>query len=626
MQLKGRIFSDFLFLNFSYAFILIYILFILTVYFDYFTKIKPLNLIKNTIIFKIVFTVINYLLEFFSFTTLLWSFNYLILFFIFLSIYLSKKRVYFFLKIVYIITFWSLLSEILSFNFWNIQGLDSPFLLAGLSCFASHLVSAFEFSDLPDPESNDNFNIIPSYSSSDENIPNKQVVSAKNFNSKIDKLNELLKPYLERKEGWGPNNPYDFLKWIIASGYITEDKAEELKTLLKSEMYEEFYSKIPKKLVYGECLNETYIFNGAIYLTEFFAKFILDSNQDNAASFLKNQAQEAGDISFLSAPLIDGTAQIKPVLNSEGEKVYFFCYISDLFNSALKTKYDIDINNKKIIKFDEIKESALWDYFKKYIYHWFIELNVFTYINGSYFFSHNTSMSDFTLGKYMFSAYSSVWEHVREYDILIKSKIWYEHDKGIKFSDLSESTLNEYKELFIKYWLYQILSYNRIDQISVIDAYNENMYDLNILYLELLENILFVQCKILEAYLGIDTVNHFFNSSSLKEEDLLTEAEESVARVLKGKGELYSFKSESDMIFLYNYLYENYKIEIYDKNKDVYDLRREYIVEKYRRISHNDLVKGYEYVLNFDNNINYNSKLNKDNFHKCFFNPNLNKK
>jgi hypothetical protein len=46
----------------------------------------------------------------------------------------------------------------------------------------------------------------------------------------------------------------------------------------------------------------------------------------------------------------------------------------------------------------------------------------------------------------------------------------------------------------------QILSFNRLEQLNQDTKYLVNMYDLNNLYLELLENIIFVQFKILDAY------------------------------------------------------------------------------------------------------------------------------
>jgi len=60
-------------------------------------------------------------------------------------------------------------------------------------------------------------------------------------------------------------------------------------------------------------------------------------------------------------------------------------------------------------------------------------------------------ISEITPIKFMLAMFQSSFDFSEEWDLLVKAKIWYEHHKGIKPSSLPESTLYEYREIFIKF-------------------------------------------------------------------------------------------------------------------------------------------------------------------------------
>ena len=232
---------------------------------------------------------------------------------------------------------------------------------------------------------------------------------------------------------------------------------------------------------------------------------------------------------------------------------------------------------------------------KKNYFFWHIEPNAGFYIND-YLYSQKP-FSELTISKFIFAKYLSAWDYSEEYYILLKAKIWFEDYKGIKKSYLSEATLIEYKQLFIKFWLRQILVFNRLEQLNQGTQYLSNMYDLNNLYLELLENIIFVQFKILDAYWTINTVN----------------------KLIPLKGDLQNINTDSKLIDFYNELYGLFKIEILEKYKDISDIRREYFAERCSYYNYEQILFLYERLIELNEHIEFNSKLNKDNFYKTPF-------
>ena len=123
------------------------------------------------------------------------------------------------------------------------------------------------------------------------------------------------------------------------------------------------------------------------------------------------------------------------------------------------------------------------------------------------------------------------------------------------------------------------------------------MYDLNNLYLELLENIIFVQFKILDAYWTINTVN----------------------KLIPLKGDLQNINTDSKLIDFYNELYEQFKIEILEKYKDISDIRREFFAERCSNYNYEQILFLYERLIELNGHIEFSSKLNKDNFYKTPF-------
>ena len=106
-----------------------------------------------------------------------------------------------------------------------------------------------------------------------------------------------------------------------------------------------------------------------------------------------------------------------------------------------------------------------------------------------------------------------------------------------------------------------------------------NMYDVNNVYLELLENILFVQSKILEGQWTINTIYAYLPS------------------FIESKEVNYEIK----LINFYNNIFALIKKEIVDNYKDVYDLRRSYQVNRFSSnfpMSCEDLNLCFNYINN----------------------------
>ena len=155
--------------------------------------------------------------------------------------------------------------------------------------------------------------------------------------------------------------------------------------------------------------------------------------------------------------------------------------------------------------------------------------------------------------------------------------------------------------LFIKFWVRQIVSYCKPMDIDN-NYFINNMYDVNNVYLELLENILFVQSKILEGQWTINTIYAYLPS------------------FLESKEVNYEIK----LINFYNNIFALIKKEIVDNYKDVYDLRRSYQVNRFHNNYPMDcetLELAYKFVSYFHDPITlgtteFISKLDKDIFKK----------
>jgi hypothetical protein len=521
-----------------------------------------LKILIKTIILKIIIIIIYNLFNLLGIVSYFYLISYFICACIFYGLFFSKDRLISFLILIYILNFWLVISDIsnsLDFNFITYFSLP-----ASSKGWADEL----KFSIFLDRFFNNLDFVGLDYSHESENLI---LISPENLNSKIEKLIQAINTETKRSGGQGPQNPKDFLQWILKSGKISEEESNNLLESSKKNELKNFYKNIPKFLKYAQRMEKIYIYDNKIYLAEFIDSYLhLDKNNI--------------------------------VYNSVGKPFYYFISISDLFNSELKIQ--VDIHNQKIIPMDKIINYEMWNYFKDNYFIWFIELNSAFYINDYIYF--RDTFNNITPNKFMFSKYLSALEYSEEYDILFKCKIWYEHYKGIKHSYLSESILNEYREFFIKFWINQIIEFNNTTRLND-NYYIPNMYDINIVYAELLENIIFAQCKTLEAYFTINTVNNWIYVN----------------------GNLNSINTDSKIIDFYNDLFEKLKTEIIEKYKDVYILRREYFIERWSNSDYDDILLGYENLKLYDSHLNFTSnyKLNKDIFYKTKFPYNsINKK
>jgi len=603
-----------------------------------------------TIVFKIIFTIILGFFDFFSIV----EENYFILINLFIylvviySLYIAEDRLNFCLKLVYIIIFWLIISDIYSFlNLFYFNTILSShpkgrcLLLLSVSVFSGYLFDSLDFLDysnqsLPSELTPKNFTPVlpqgpqettgpkgpqdpsgpflpaallkkgtelrlhtqgdgeqPQFSPSglgglgmsglqgeeegrgvEENPLNS--VTPEKLRSKIEIMDGAIKIEINKTGGKGPNNPEELMSFIRASSFLPEEKINKLLELLKTNGndYKEIYKNIPRFNNYNYGLSSIYVLNNNVYLSETY---------DNVMSF-KDKSN------FVFNPSL---AEV-----TGGNKFFFFISISELLQGT-ELKDKIDIQNKKIIPMDKNKCSDEWDLFKKYWYIWFIEMNPSYYLKFNIWAKGIMHISEITPIKFMLAMFQSSFDFSEEWDLLVKAKIWYEHHKGIKPSSLPESTLYEYREIFIKFWVNQISWFNTPEQLNS-DYYNVNMYDINNVYEELLENILFSQCKVLEAYWTINKLNKLIS--------LNPDAKE--------VGGIETLNTESKRIDFFNKLYEQLKIEIIVKYKDVYDLRRQFIIDRCSRVNYEEFLIAYERVKLLNSVINFDSKINKENLNK----------
>lgn len=474
----------------------------------------------------------------------------------------------------------------------------------------------------------------------------KNLISSENFNLAIDKLfyaiGKEFSRYNNIKETEYAIKWEDLFYWLKTSSILSEKEEyadiEKLSIFLKTKDYNEFYRNIPRFFKYNENFLDYFILNGNVYISEemfdFFhdsdkvksdlildkSKFIFVSNiKANISNYTGNTSltmfleekkiptiNESAEqmINIPQAPLACVASEaIENVLDTNTKKYIFFISISDLFDSNNKIKMEINVKNNNLILNSDLdfkKCNNFWqlDYFKKWYYYWFIELDIKSFLSLNILRKLGINLMDITPDKLMYSMHLTVVEFLEELDILIKAKIWYEHYTGIKYSSLPESTLNEYKHLFIKFWVRQIIAYCKPQNLSDNYYFVTNMYEHNVVYLELLENILFVQSKILEAQWTINTI-YVYLPSYLESKEI---------------------DPETKLINFYNNIFTFLKKEIMENYKDVYDLRRSYKINIFHLdypLSCEDLDYFFKYinrVLGTDTplNIELVSKLKKE--------------
>jgi hypothetical protein len=444
-----------------------------------------------------------------------------------------------------------------------------------------------------------------------------------------------------------------FLKY---SSILSDEDIKNLSLLLKHNNYNEFFKKIPRFLNYPDMLSGIYIFNDNIYLSKVMFDFyhgknsvehlignnkiifVLDKNKSDFSNSIANTTLPSflfeyciptiskSDLEILNnrrevlidmdkiLTLEDSLIDIENLnssLNRDSrdfsggarssaskEEYYFFSSIFDLNNNKLKS--EIDINNNNLISNINLEKcNNYWefDFFKKYYYFWFIEHDIFSFISYNILKKLDFNLSDITPSIFMYAMHLAVVEYLEELDILLKAKIWYEHYTGINTSLLPESTLNEYRNWYLKFWANQIISFCKADDLESTSGFTTNMYDTNIVYLELLENIIFAQSKILEAQWTINTIYRNYDLSDI----------------------LFNNQDETFRINFFNNIFTLFKKNILEEYSEIYDIRRRYQVERFHNnypMNCDDLHKAYLYVKYFNDSSELTSKLNKENFNK----------
>ena len=124
------------------------------------------------------------------------------------------------------------------------------------------------------------------------------------------------------------------------------------------------------------------------------------------------------------------------------------------------------------------------------------------------------------------------------------------------------------------------------------------MYRADVLYLELLENIIFVQSKVLESQWSINYIYSNYDLSELSQN--------------KPGEENNRFK-----INLFKDMFTLFKKEIFYKYEDIYEVRRHYQVFRFHDqypINCQNLNEAYSHINNLVDVFTLNSKLNKVNY------------
>ena len=437
----------------------------------------------------------------------------------------TKKKVNFFLTLTYTLLFWFVFTEILNIIYLNFNTIDSMILdwtgnivlYYFLNCFYNN--SSFEGYSLFSPytllkinpvESDEDVELLGDFKKYSQTVQAEyaesgvQLFNPKKYNGPIDpnifeeKIREMDQAIsLEKNKNkiLSPHNPIVFYKIVLDSGILSDKESQELCIKLfssflhtsntnlnlysYSENNAEFYKNIPNFLYYPERMENYLILDNKVYLSESFANNL---DLDKSEFIIKNN-----------------------------KKWLFLISVPDLFFGELKTTISnsIEYNNSNIIPVNQEKYLEEWLYFSKYQYLWFIELNVPYYVNTYIFFNEN--LNKITINKFMYSNYLAAYEYNQELEFLLKAKQGY-----VEFMDLfkyegtffpQNRPLSENQLFFLKFWVRQLIAFNFewfINPENTLEnkdlRYIFNMFDLDLLKEELLENILFAQCKTYEAY------------------------------------------------------------------------------------------------------------------------------
>jgi len=477
------------------------------------------------------------------------------------------------------------------------------------------------------------FNSFDFAGDSSETAQQVQVAAALHDNSLKIISPDLFKPFIEmlkteilnQMQNNGPQNPKDFLKWITLSNLIDSQESDRLNQLLLDNKIEEFYSQIPRFLPYESQLTvEFLIVNNRIYVSETVAKFFMTQPQiderlgrgdfifqdkmpqlkpkipmdpriSDAQDSVKNYlpyvaALKMALINIVS--LLSGwastttaafgkelaadqpAAAVTVATAAEAIKFIFYMNPSDLYNStgdAAVLKAKVDTHNSSIVPMDKIQNSEIWDFYKTFYYSKIIERSPHHLIN--YHIFHRLPLNEVTIEKFFTSKFLQVYEFWEEEAFLQKASIGMEFllcknilSKSIFYTKYSLDDINEGKECLLRFWLRQIAYYHSLPNMADTEFhdYLPNMFDIETLQEELLENILYAQCMILE---GFWTINFALDLISLK-------GSASAAAPLS------EFNSEEQRMDFFNLIYEQYLNQILGKYREVYSIRREFIISR----------------------------------------------
>lgn len=357
--------------------------------------------------------------------------------------------------------------------------------------------------------------------------------------------------------------------------------------------------------------------------TEYYYGGSQESSKIEAAEAIKTtevveitNIAETDETTMCSSPTLaigDGVlthTQFQPVV--ESAKYFFYCYTSDYYNIegvVAKNKTMVDNYNKQIEALDKNLYSEWWDFFKSFFYYHKIEKVPHSFFNSfAPFWSQ--PLNEITVEKLLASVFLQAFEYWEEYIFLNKVKLGMDvmlckdnFSKFILYTKYTVDEINESKLCLLKYWLRQVEYYNAT--VNMVNTefieYAPNMFDFEILQEELLENFLFIQCEIYEAFWIINYINNFINLNSY-------EALLEICATEDGRMEFY------------NMLYAKYREENSDKFKNIYAVRRDFIISRY---STGDLAfhsDWYEWLKNWDKHISFDTiKFDKSNFHKKVF-------
>ena len=632
-----KIHLNFLFSNY---FIIIF-LFIVSFYIYYYTTISLLKLIKKTIKFKFIIFTLYCIFNLLGIGDYFFFISYIIYASIFYGFLVSKNKFNFMLNLVFLILFWNSIDIILELIDFN--------CLFDIFC----LFIALALIDLDkELESSKCYNT---------KIPVNYMISPDKFTPKILELKESIKESILNSKGKGPQNLKIFFEWLSLSDDISKVKKEILSSIIEKNN-----SNSTEGLA-----SETELSNKKPFKSEFY---------DHIPSFSKDWIEKLPQIIiigkniYVSNPEAFGLEKIttnfisinnhNEVNNSnvaEEDRLYLLTSKSEFLNFIKSKSHLGDFENKKIIPKNNktyLKESK---YFKKNWFFWIIELNVHFFLIN--YLNKLEPIEDMTISKFMISNYVANYEYYQEYEFLLKA------EKGLnQFCKLNSLTLGNFLQaeendngsndpnydseeinFFIKFWIRQIVFFNQLNlnESEKGTGFGRgvliNMYNISNIQEELLENILFVQTKILETTWTINKVNNSIStvnldkspSSKVKILDIskLKNQDENNISAIKIKFQKllgyfkFNPKSETlvicssevsspnvnkgdERIYLKNYfneLFDLFRKEVYKPHEKVYELRREFIEDRYN----NQPLSWYLHYNKFLKNT-YGDKLKKN--------------